>query len=96
MSEIGERSWGKYFVLADEPNYKLKRIEVNPGQKQSYQYYYKRQEQWKVIDGDATIVLENKEIKLANGEDVFIEVQIGIYFGEDDIVRLDDKYERTV
>jgi mannose-6-phosphate isomerase-like protein (cupin superfamily) len=32
MLEIGERPWGKYYVLADEPNYKLKRIEVNPGQ----------------------------------------------------------------
>lgn len=28
--EIEERSWGKYFVLADEPGYKLKRIEVLP------------------------------------------------------------------
>jgi mannose-6-phosphate isomerase len=25
---------------------------------------------------------------------VFIEVQTGTYFGEDDIVRLDDDYER--
>ena len=31
MLEIGERPWGKYFVLADEPNYKLKRIEVKTG-----------------------------------------------------------------
>lgn len=28
-------------------------------------------------------------------EMVFIEVQIGTYFGEDDIVRLDDDYGRT-
>ncbi len=41
MLEIGERPWGKYFVLADEPHYKLKRIEVNPGQKLSYQYHHK-------------------------------------------------------
>jgi hypothetical protein len=28
---MGERPWGKYYVLADEPNYKLKRIEVKSG-----------------------------------------------------------------
>lgn len=113
MLEIGERPWGKYFVLADEPNYKLKRIEVDPGQKLSYQYHHKRQEQWTIIEGDATVVLNDKEIKLTYGESifiplgakhrmmnlsdkpvVFIEVQTGTYFGEDDIVRLDDEYER--
>jgi mannose-6-phosphate isomerase len=26
---------------------------------------------------------------------VFIEVQTGTYFGEDDIVRLDDEYDRS-
>ena len=41
MLEIGERPWGKYYVLADEPNFKLKRIEVVPGQRLSYQYHFK-------------------------------------------------------
>ena len=27
MLEVGERPWGKYYVLEDEENYKLKRIE---------------------------------------------------------------------
>jgi len=44
MLEIGVRPWGKYYVLADEPHYKLKRIEVNPGQRLSYQYHHHRQE----------------------------------------------------
>lgn len=44
MLEIGERPWGKYFVLADEPHYKLKRIEVNPGKRLSYQFHHHRQE----------------------------------------------------
>ena len=29
MLEIGERPWGKYYVLADEAAYKLKRILAN-------------------------------------------------------------------
>ncbi|WP_262150888.1 phosphomannose isomerase type II C-terminal cupin domain [Chryseobacterium foetidum] len=114
MLEIGERPWGTYYVLADEVNYKLKRIVVNPGKRLSYQYHYKRQEQWTVIEGDATVVLDDKEINLKYGESifiplgakhrmmnlsdqpvVFIEVQTGTYFGEDDIVRIEDDYNRS-
>ena len=29
--ESEERPWGRFFVLHDEPTYKLKRIEVDPG-----------------------------------------------------------------
>ena len=114
MLEIGERPWGKYFVLVGEPHYKLKRIEVNPGQKLSYQFHYKRQEQWTIIEGNATIVVDGEEISLAYGQSVFIplgakhrimnltdkpvvfiEVQTGTYFGEEDIVRLEDEYDRS-
>lgn len=113
MLEVGERPWGKYYVLADEPNYKLKRIELNPGQRLSYQYHHHRQEYWTIVSGEAIITLEDKEISVSYGESVhislgakhrienrsselvvFIEVQTGTYFGEDDIVRLDDDYKR--
>lgn len=113
MQEIGERPWGKYYVLEDEPNYKLKKIVVNPGGKLSYQYHHKRQEFWTVVAGNAIVILDGEEISLAYGQNifipqgakhrimnltdkplVFIEVQTGTYFGEDDIVRLEDEYER--
>lgn len=113
MLEIGERPWGKYYVLADEPHYKLKRIEVQPGQRLSYQYHHKRQEQWTIVAGNATAILDGKEIQLTYGDSifipqgakhrimnltdellVFIEVQTGTYFGEDDIIRLEDEYDR--
>ncbi|MGV2528007.1 UNVERIFIED_CONTAM: mannose-6-phosphate isomerase, partial [Bacillus thuringiensis] len=51
MLEIGERPWGKYFVLQDEPNFKLKRIEVLPNQRLSYQYHHHRQEFWTIVEG---------------------------------------------
>ena len=114
MLEIGERPWGKYYVLADEPNYKLKRIEVNPGQRLSYQYHHHRQEFWTVIAGEAIVVLDEVEHTVKYGESIFIplgakhrienrtsellefvEVQTGTYFGEDDIVRIQDDYERS-
>ena len=47
---------------------------------------------------DAYIVEENMVHRIANtGEEnlVFVEVQLGTYFGEDDIVRLEDNYGRA-
>lgn len=113
MLETDKRPWGQYEVMADEPRYKLKRIEVNPGQRLSYQYHFKRQEFWTVVAGAATVVLDGVEHAVHYGESifiplgakhrienrgsellVFIEVQTGTYFGEDDIVRIEDDYER--
>ena len=113
MLEIGVRPWGKYYVLADEPNFKLKWIEVLPGQRLSYQYHYKRQETWTIVQGTAKIILDgvdeiykyretaliplSAKHRIQNiGEEVlvFIEVQTGTFFREDDIVRVDDDYER--
>ena len=37
--ESEERPWGRFFVIHNENNYKLKRIEVDPGGRLSYQYH---------------------------------------------------------
>jgi len=50
------------------------------------------------IAGDAFIIEQNIPHRISNiGEDdlVFIEVQLGIYFGEDDIIRLEDDFGRA-
>ena len=113
MLEVGDRPWGKYYVLADEPHYKLKRIEVEPGHKLSYQYHHHRQEYWTIVQGEAIVTLDDREHSLTYGESIaipqgarhriknsgkelliFVEVQTGTYFGEDDIVRLEDDYKR--
>ena len=47
--------------------------------------------------GDIIVIPKEAKHQVKNiGEDdlVFVEVQLGEYFGEDDIVRLDDKYGR--
>jgi mannose-6-phosphate isomerase len=112
--ESEQRPWGCFFVLHDEPTYKLKRIEVHPGQRLSYQYHYKRSEAWTIVEGTGTITLDGviKDYKAGEtililqgvkhrienkGQEkvVFIEVQTGTYFGEDDIVRIEDDYNRT-
>ena len=107
------RPWGAYEVLHDTSEAKVKIIEVDPRNRMSYQYHNKRREQWTVIYGELTVVLNEEEINVNAGESIhiplgakhrawnktdkpvrFIEVQTGTYFGEDDIVRLQDDYKR--
>ncbi len=112
--EKEERPWGRYYVIHDEQNYKVKRIEVEPGQRLSYQYHKKRSETWVIVKGKGIVIIDEKKQNVSEGETiliqkksrhrienisddqlVFIEVQTGTYFGEDDIVRLSDDYNRS-
>lgn len=113
MSKLEYRPWGTYEVLHDTSEAKVKVIEVEPRSRLSYQSHTKRQEQWTVIYGELTVVLDEKEFTVQVGESIFIplgskhrawnktnkpvrfvEVQTGSYFGEDDIIRYEDDYER--
>lgn len=112
--ENEERPWGRFFVIHDQPKYKLKRIEVDPGGRLSYQYHHKRSEAWTMVEGIGTITLNGVIKDFKAGETIlipqgvkhriknkqqkkviFIEVQTGTYFGEDDIVRIEDDYDRA-
>ncbi len=108
-----ERPWGAWFVLDQGPGYKVKRIEVLPGHRLSYQTHEYRSEHWLVVSGVATFVIDGADTVAGPGEHVdvgmgaphrignegqepvvIIEIQRGHYTGEDDIVRLDDDYDR--
>ena len=99
--------------LLDSAICKVKRLTVNAGHHLSLQYHHKRSEHWVVVQGQATVQLEDETLYLEPGqsidiplgaqhalgndtdEDVIvIEVQMGSYFGEDDIVRMSDPYNR--
>jgi len=101
--ESEERPLERFFVLHDQPTYKLKRIEVDPVGRLSYQYHHKRSEAWTVVEGVGNITLDVDIKNYSKGETVLIpqgvkhliEVQTGTYFGEDDIALIEDKYNRT-
>ena len=111
---IEDRPWGAYTVLHDTSEAKVKVIEVEPRSRLSYQYHHKRQEQWTVIYGELTIILDDEKVFRKAGESIhipqgarhrawnetdtpvrFIEVQTGESFEEEDIVRLEDDYDRA-
>ena len=114
MREFDQRPWGSYTVLEEAPTFKVKRIEVLPGKRLSYQRHERRAEHWFVTQGTAKVTLNGREILVTAGSAidiavgdahrvenpsesellVFIEVQTGDYFGEDDIERLEDDFGR--
>lgn len=69
------RPWGSYTVLEELPGHKVKRLSVLPGKKLSYQMHHRRNENWTVVNGTATVVLDGREITLHPGEHVFIGVE---------------------
>lgn len=111
--KFDRRPWGTFTVLDEADSFKVKRIEVLPGKRLSYQKHAQRAEHWFVVQGTAKVTLDDRDIIVAPGESidipvgsahrienagndllVFIEVQRGVYLGEDDIIRLQDDFGR--
>jgi mannose-6-phosphate isomerase len=108
------RPWGSFTVLDEGKSFKVKRIEVLPQKRLSYQKHFQRSEHWFVVQGVARVTLNDQifdietgfhiDIKVGDKHRVenpnshetliFIEVQYGDYFGEDDIVRFEDDFGR--
>jgi mannose-6-phosphate isomerase len=70
--ETGERPWGTYTVLEVNKNYKIKRIEVHPGQRLSLQMHHHRSEHWIVVSGTAQVTCGDREFILNVNESTFI------------------------
>ncbi|HOW57273.1 MAG TPA: phosphomannose isomerase type II C-terminal cupin domain [Smithellaceae bacterium] len=61
MNSDGKRPWGYFEVLADEPDYKVKRIVVKPGGRLSMQSHQLRNEQWYVVQGEGRVVIDGRD-----------------------------------
>ncbi|MDR3581102.1 MAG: phosphomannose isomerase type II C-terminal cupin domain [Oryzomonas sp.] len=72
--ERGERPWGSYVVLDESANYKIKRIEVNPGQRLSLQKHHHRSEHWIVVSGIAKVTRGDEEFFVNVNESTFIPI----------------------
>jgi|TARA_R110000744_G_C19366022_1_gene561921 mannose-6-phosphate isomerase-like protein (cupin superfamily) len=113
MNYFEKRPWGTFENLLDTDYCKVKQIIIKPNQAPSYQYHFKRQEVWVVVQGSGELRLDDSVTSVNEGQIIhipfeskhqiknntdrdliFIEIQMGDYFGEDDIVRLEDSYGR--
>src|SRR5260370_20895446 len=68
------RPWGSFTVLDEGDNFKVKRIEVLPGKRLSYQKHSQRAEHWVVVQGTARVTLDDREIIVPVGEELDIGV----------------------
>lgn len=86
--------------------FQVKRIHVHLGAALSLQSHVYRSEHWIVmagtVDDKVQLLSENQSVyiplgavhRMENPGRVLIEVQIGSYLGEDDIIRYEDIYAR--
>ena len=66
------RPWGWYMTIDEGANFKVKRIQVNPGASLSLQKHSKRAEHWVVVKGTAKVTRGKKEVILEKNESTFI------------------------
>jgi mannose-6-phosphate isomerase len=69
-----QRPWGSFTVLDEGSGYKVKRIEVLPKKRLSYQRHLRRAEHWFVVSGIAKVTLNDREILLKSAEAIDIPV----------------------
>ena len=70
--QFDRRPWGSFTVLDEGEKFKVKRIEVLPGKRLSYQKHSKRAEHWVVVQGTAKVTLDDREIIVSTGEAIDI------------------------
>jgi mannose-6-phosphate isomerase-like protein (cupin superfamily) len=69
-----ERPWGSFTVLDEREGFKVKRIEVLPAKRLSYQKHARRAEHWFIVEGTARVTLDDEEIIRQAGEAIDIAV----------------------
>lgn len=71
-NEFDRRPWGAYYVLDEGEGFKVKRIEVLPQKRLSYQKHARRAEHWFIVNGIAKVTLNGEEILVKNGNSIDI------------------------
>jgi mannose-6-phosphate isomerase len=68
------RPWGTFTVLDEADGFKVKRIEVLPGKRLSYQKHAQRAEHWVIVAGTAVVTLDDSEVTVNEGEAIDIAI----------------------
>lgn len=59
--KFDQRPWGNFTVLDEEEGFKVKRIEILPNKRLSYQKHARRAEHWFIVRGTAKVTLDGKD-----------------------------------
>ena len=66
------RPWGSFTTLEEGADYKIKRIEVNPGHRLSLQMHHHRSEHWIVVSGTAKVICGDREEILGSNQSTYV------------------------
>ncbi|MFA5994607.1 MAG: cupin domain-containing protein [Parcubacteria group bacterium] len=69
---MGYRPWGKYRILVDDVNHKVKKLIVYPGATLSLQSHKRRSEHWVVVRGTASVINGEQNLLLQENESTYI------------------------
>lgn len=68
------RAWGTYELLKDTPNYRVKKVTVYPGKTLTLHKHFHRSEHWSVVQGTASITIEEETRTYKKGENIKVPV----------------------
>lgn len=75
IGESDTRPWGSWHILDEGEGFKVKRIEVSPHSRLSYQTHEHRAEHWIITAGTCTAVVDGETVVAGVGE--CVEIAIG-------------------
>lgn len=70
------RPWGKYTLLTESDDYKVRKVEINPGESLVMQMHYHRSEHWTVISGTGKITINDKESIFTENQSTYIPMGV--------------------
>ncbi|WGL53072.1 phosphomannose isomerase type II C-terminal cupin domain [Nocardioides sp. BP30] len=74
IGESDTRPWGSWHILDEGDGFKVKRLEVLPHSRLSYQTHAHRSEHWVVVTGRASSVIDGETVISEPGECVDIPI----------------------
>tara|TARA_B000000475_G_scaffold260424_1_gene244200 strand:+ start:1843 stop:3246 length:1404 start_codon:yes stop_codon:yes gene_type:complete len=75
QSSFVKKPWGSYSIYDLNDKFQLKSIKVDPDQSLSLQSHEYREENWIVVEGEATVEIDNKQQTLSKGQSIFIPIK---------------------
>ena len=63
-----EKSWGSFTVVDVQPEAMVIRVVLLPGNKLKYHSHQHRDEVWTIMEGEGTVILDEKKIKVGPGD----------------------------
>ncbi len=76
MSQIVERPWGTYQVLAEGQGYQVKRLVVKPGKRLSLQFHHQRSEDWVIATGEAEVTIGVEVLRGSTGDSFHVPIEV--------------------